>query len=148
MRLKESFTTAYMTEHAHTLSSIYISECFNCVFLDLLCLFGVRSSQHQTISQVLTSLLSGQTGCSKAGSPTLIIQFSHTKPTLPILIKPGPSTRQLETPYSNPPPPAPPLELFRSASSRLVYSALLFFLAETPARDSSLDFHLLTTAWP
>ena len=107
MRLKESFTTAYMTEHAHTLSSIYVSGCFNCVFLDLLCLFGVRSSQHQTISQVLTSLLSGQTGCSKAGSPTLIIQFSHTKPTLPVLIKPGPSTRQLETPYSNPPPPRP-----------------------------------------
>ena len=85
MRLKESFTTEYMTEHTHTLSSIYVSGCFNCVFLDLLCLFGIRSSQHQTISQVLTSLLSGQTGCSKAGSPTpyypVVTHQTHTPPS-------------------------------------------------------------------
>ena len=86
MRLKESCTTEYMTEHAHTLNSIYVSGCFNCDFLDLLCLFGIRSSQGQTINQVLTTLLSGQTGCSKAGPPT---------PSYPVL------THQTITPPSS-----------------------------------------------
>lgn len=147
MKSKESYnTTEYMTEHAHTLNSIYISGCFNCAFLDLLCLCGIRSSQSQTINQVLTSLLSGQTGCFKAGSPT---------PSYPVL------THQTHTPRSSsnqgqvlsnqkhliasPRHPAP--GTIQISQFQTVYSAWLFFLAENPARDSSLDFHLLTTAW-
>lgn len=120
-----------MTEHAHTLNSIYISGCFNCAFLDLLCLFGIRSSESNYQPSVDLSpewadwLLQGRV-------PNPFLSNSHTSnPYSPVLIKPGPSTKQLETPYSKPPPPCP-----WNYSDQPVLDCL-FCLAILPYREPS-----------